>query len=52
MARPRLHTTQLYILLADEVADSEIRAARRRRDGSPGASKAVTSAITSGEGWK
>jgi hypothetical protein len=25
-------TTQLYTLLADEVADAEIRAARRRRD--------------------
>jgi hypothetical protein len=25
-------TTQLYALLSDEVADAEIRAARRRRD--------------------
>ncbi|MFC4894492.1 tyrosine-type recombinase/integrase [Streptosporangium amethystogenes subsp. fukuiense] len=25
-------TTQLYTLLADDVADTEIRAARRRRD--------------------
>jgi MFS family permease len=31
--RPRLHrTTQAYTLLADQVADAEIRAARRRRE--------------------